>query len=144
MSENSTEFDYDTTGVKETEGFPDMPEGDYRLKCKNSKMSMTKKTPPRPMASVCFEVIDHPEYTGRLVWHNVTFVKADEKGAGMAKHFLKAMGVDFDGKIKIKTKDWENQEIDVTLKISDPYKGKTRNEIDTINTSDEEEQEEEL
>lgn len=135
-------LDHDTTGVKENEGFPLMSEGPYRLKVKDIKEKVAKSS-GKPMASVCLEVVDHPEYTGRLVWHNVTFVGPKEPGAGMTKHFLKAVGVDFEGKIEVDTDNWIGQEIAVTLKVGEPYKGKSNNEIDVIHTDDNPESEEE-
>jgi len=122
-------FRHNYTGTQERRGgFLPMPEGEYVLTLTDTKTSKTKNGDP--MVNVTFEVTGG-EYDGRKVWHNVCFLPKENKGAGISKHFLKAIGQPFEGEVDVEPNDWRGAAIKAHLIITQ-YNGKDKNEIGEI------------
>lgn len=120
-------FNYDTTGVKEKGAFDPVPEADYFLKI--GKKEVKKSGTGHPMVNVELTVSEG-EFVGRKMWHNVTFMPKDMKGAGMAKHWLHAIGQPYEGKITVEPMDWEGV---IKAKVGiEEYKGKNQNTLKEI------------
>ena len=84
-----------------------------------------------PMVAVKAEVIDNPEWNGKWVWHNVSFLPKDKKGAGMAQQFLKAIGEQYEGEVHVNTEDWPDSTFRAQVNITE-FNGKQRNELNKI------------
>ena len=122
-------FKHNYTGVSESGGnFTPMPEGNYNLTITDVKESVTKNKDP--MVNVTFEV-SGGEYDGRKIWHNVCFLPKDTKGAGMSKHFLKAIDQPFEGEVDVDPQAWKGAAVKAHVIITQ-YNNKDRNEIAEI------------
>lgn len=96
---------YDSTGIDpDASNFELMPDGKYTLRITKSERTISKKG--NLMAKLECEIINNPDFNGRKVFHNVTFLAPDAKGAGMAIHFLKTISQPWEGKIDIKISEW--------------------------------------
>lgn len=115
------------------------PAGTYTLKIKKvfdtdreGNVKVTKNGDP--MVSVLCEIDDTGEYLGGTVWHNVTFLGRNEdgtakKGAGMAIHFLKTIGQEWEGDFEWDSDDWIGATFRAKLKVTKDKSGQPRNEI---------------
>lgn len=126
-------FPYNSTGIDpEAKNFTPAPEGEYWLVVKEA--SDIKDMGPRitrngdPYVMVTCEVDEGP-YLGKMVWHNVTFMKAGAPGAGMAVKFLKTIGEPWDGEIDINPAIWIGRRFRAKLKIGKDNQGRPKNEI---------------
>lgn len=99
-------FDMDFTGV-EIKKFSQVvvPPGTYNLSIVKATEKFTKKGDP--MVVVDYEIVDG-DYIGKLIKnHCVVFFKDKESpGAGMAKSFLKTIGLDNDGNVTVDATKW--------------------------------------
>lgn len=123
-------IDYDSTGVSlEGPGGFLMPDGEYDF----SIIGVEEKTSSKGnyMVSVKASVINNADFNGQWVFHNVTFLDPDAKGAGMAIHFLKAIGMKWEGKIRVVPDNWLGCAFKGVVNTTE-YKGKKRNEIASI------------
>ena len=120
-------FKYDSTGVKESGDFSPMPEGEYLLRIKGTEEKINKNGDP--MVNVTL-VVEEGEYKGRKIWHNVSFPKKDSPGAGMAKHWLHAIGQPYEGKVNVDPSEWAGV-IRCDIKVGE-YNGKKKNEISNV------------
>lgn len=82
-----------------------LPDGTYELRIMDVKEKTTKKD-SYPMVNVTCLVINNPSFIGKKVFHNVTFMPKDKKGAGMSTHFLKCINQPWEGAIEVNPKNW--------------------------------------
>ncbi len=110
-----TETDtYDATGIDpDATSYELIPDGKYMLQI--TKSERTKSKNGNLMAKLECDIINNSEFNGRKVFHNVTFLAPDSKGAGMAIHFLKSIGQPWEGKIEINIPDWVGSQFLATL-----------------------------
>jgi hypothetical protein len=107
-------FDY--TAAPPTTGFSPLPEGTYNLKIVAIEEKKTNKD-KFPMVAVTCEVINNEEYNGKTVFHNVTFMPKDRKGAGMSTHFLKCINQPWDGDITVDPIAWQGETFKAKIAI---------------------------
>ncbi len=124
-------FEYDATTVKPSGGFMPVPPAIYLMVIKNVTEKTTKNNDV--MYSVECEV-DDKDYLGSKVWHNVTFLPPDRKGAGMAIYFLKCIGEPWEGKIIIEPDNWLGKHFIAKVGIEQDLKGRDRNMIISIDS----------
>lgn len=125
-------FNYDTSGVKETGDFSPIPKGTYMVRIGKKELKKTAKG--YPMVSVTLTVEDG-EHAGRKLWNNVVFPPKDQPGAGMAKHWLHAIGQPFEGEVTVDPEEWAGL-VKVDVEVGE-YNGKPKNEIKNIHIPDE-------
>jgi len=131
-------FKYDGTGVKVDAGIEAAPEGEYLLEI--VEVSEDKDGEPRRtklkedgtggypyVMAVC--EIANGEFMGKKVWHNVTFLPKEKKGAGMALQFLKTIGEPWEGQFEVKPINWVGKTFKAKLRVSQDNKGRPKNEI---------------
>jgi hypothetical protein len=97
-------FTYDPAAPTAGGNYALLPPGDYELQITDTEERKTKNNDP--MVNVTCEVINNPEYNGKNIFHNVSFLPKDKPGAGMASHFLKSIGQPFEGTLEINSDDW--------------------------------------
>lgn len=81
-----------------------LPDGEYELQITNTEERKTKAGDP--MVNVECEVINNPDYNGRKVFYNVSFLPKDKPGAGMSTHFMKTINQPWEGTIDVDCADW--------------------------------------
>lgn len=128
-------FPYDASNINVDTSFPVAPEGIYSLVIKDTKEKTTKNGDS--MVAVRCEIEDANEWLGTIVWHNVTFLPPEKKGAGMAVNFLKNIGEPWEGKITVSPTRWVGKQFRCKLKVSKDLQGRPRNEIAFILDSQE-------
>lgn len=123
-------LDYDSTGVDldGPKGFL-MPDGKYDFSIIGVEEKRSSKG--NYMVSVKASVINNVNYNGQWVFHNVTFLPPDANGAGMAIHFLKTIGMKWEGKIQVVPDNWLGCAFKATVKTEE-YQGKKRNAIASV------------
>ena len=101
--------------VEPTSGgaFTLLPDGKYQLVI--TKVEEKTSSKGNPMVNVTCEVLNNPEFNGKKVFHNVTFLKEGEKGAGMSRHFLKCINQPY-GAGEVDPQKWVGE--DFNAKIS--------------------------
>lgn len=111
------------------EGFTLLPPGEYDLKIVEAQMGESKKS-GLPQALVNFVVVNGLEHEGAsLKFHYVTFIPEGQKGNGMAKTFLKALGQPYKGDaVVVDTDAWIGKVIHADVKV-ETYEGKQRNRL---------------
>lgn len=123
--------EYDSTGVDMKSGgaFGLLPDGFYNLAIIGTEERESSKG--HYMVNVKAQVTEPQEFKGKWVYHNVTFLPATQKGAGMAVHFLKTIGQSWEGKFSIDPTAWVGCTFRARI-ISTKYQGKSRNEIKSV------------
>ena len=99
-------FDMDFTGVEINKFSPKaVPAGTYNMSIVKATEKLTKKGDP--MVVVDYEIVDG-DYIGKIIKnHCVVFFKDKESpGAGMAKAFLKTIGLANDGAVQVDPTKW--------------------------------------
>lgn len=89
-----------------------------------------------PMVALKCIVTEPMQFTGKWVWHNVTFMPAKSKGAYMAMHFLKCIGEPHEGVLKVNATKWIGKRFRGKVKHGE-YKGQPKNEIKEVSPADE-------
>lgn len=97
-------FQYDTAVPTAGGNFLLLPAGTYDLQITDTEERKTKNNDP--MVNVTCEVINNPEFNGKTIFHNVSFLPKDKPGAGMASHFLKTINQPYEGSIEINPDNW--------------------------------------
>lgn len=120
-------FPYNASGIDASGGFTPAPEGVYMLKIVDAAEKTSKKG--NPMVSVRCQIDDANEWLGTTVWHNVTFLPKDAKGAGMAVQFLAAIGEPHEGEFEVDAFNWKGKSFRAKLKIEKDLQGRNRNQI---------------
>lgn len=120
---------YDGTGVDASGGFPIITEEKwfpFRIvvatpgKSKNGNFQVT-------VDAICLD----PRWRDYNVRQWVTFLPKDQKGAGMALHFLKCIGEPHEGVIDIDPMRWERKTFMGKVLVSE-YEGKKNNKFSEI------------
>ncbi len=120
---------YDATGINpDATSFELLPEGKYTLRITKAEETQSKKG--NFMAKLECEVINNPDFNGRKIFHNVTFLNPQDKGAGMSVHFLKTIAQPWEGKIEIDIPSWEGAQFVATLGKSSYTSQKTGKLVD--------------
>jgi hypothetical protein len=120
---------YDGTGVDASGGFPIIEkEGWYPFRIVSATQGKSK--------SGAFQVtVDcaclDPRWRDYIVRHWVTFLPKEQKGAGMALHFLKCIGQPHEGVIDIEPMEWERKTFMGNVVISE-YEGKKNNKLAAV------------
>lgn len=118
---------YDATGVTPGE-FPLMPEGWFPFRIVLAKEGQSKSG--HYQITIDAECLD-PKYRGMSIRHWVTFLPKDNKGAGMALHFLKCIDQPYEGIIDINHFAWEGKRFMGKVTISE-YNGKENNKFSSV------------
>ena len=120
---------YDGTGVDASGGFPiiDKP-GWYPFKIVTATEGQSK--------SGFYQVTVDTVCMDRHFWeypvrHWVTFLPKEQKGAGMALHFLKCIGEPYEGVIDVKPQHWERKSFMGKVIVSE-YEGKKNNKFEAV------------
>jgi hypothetical protein len=120
-------FNYDSTGVNVTGGYTPAPEGVYWLKIVAATEKMSKSG--NNMVSCKCEIDEPGEWLGNIVFHNVTFLPKERKGAGMAIQFLKHIGEPWEGEFIVDADAWRGKRFHAKLKIEKDLQGRNRNAV---------------
>ena len=132
-------FNYNAKGAdpKEIGGmqFDPVPTGDYKLQIINTEEKMSQNM--NQMVMVKLE-IQHKDYLGKFVWHNVTFLPIGKKGYGMALHFLKTIGEPWEEEFTINHENWRGKFLDAHV-TTESYQGVDRNKIAWLKDPEEDE-----
>lgn len=97
-------FNYDPAVPTAGGNFTLLPAGTYDLQITDVEERKTKNNDP--MVNVTCEVINNPEFNGKTIFHNVSFLPKEKPGAGMASHFLKTINQLYDGAIEVNPDAW--------------------------------------
>ena len=99
-------FQYDSTGVDPDSkgGRQKVPPGTYKFRIQSVLVGQSRNGDPN-VALEC-EVLDNLEQSGKMLAHWVTFLPKDNPGAGIAVHFLKALGESWEGVVSIEPDNW--------------------------------------
>lgn len=130
-------FNIDAVEPTSGGGFSLLPDGDYDLVITKVEEKTSKKG--YPMVNVTCEVQNNADYNGKKVFHNVTFLKEGEKGAGMSRHFLKCINQPF-GAGEVDPQNWIGETFKAKISSRTYTKGDgnkaTVNDIKEVSPSD--------
>ena len=107
-------FRHDFTGVKEMGDFSPAPKGTYVLEILEAKEG--KSQAGDNMVNVKTQIAQGP-FTGKWVWHKVTFISAGNPGAGFSKHFVKTIGQPYEGNVNINPAHWVGKRFEADLDV---------------------------
>lgn len=120
-------FEYDGTGVN-PDGFNLIPDGWFPFQIFDVDEGTSKSGYQQVLVkAACMD----SRQKDKTVWHWVTFLPKDNKGAGMALHFLKCIGQPHDGLIKVEPNAWKYQKF-MGKVYTDTYNGKRNNKFEEI------------
>lgn len=128
-------FRYDATGIEPMGGFAPIPKARYLLRLESATPKRSKNGDP--MVVVDFKVHEGRYAGRRLRFHNVTFLPAESKGAGMALHFLKTIGEPFEGPIDIAPERWIGKLLVGHVDQEPDFNGVIRNVVKDVEIYDE-------
>lgn len=111
-------FTHDFAPESDGKGFTLLPDGEYELQITKTEERKTQKG--YPMVNCECEVVNNPEYNGRKVFHNVSFLpkETDGKptpGAGMSTHFMKCINQVNEGIADIDCASWVGEKFKAKL-----------------------------
>jgi len=122
---------YDGTGVDASGGFPIIDKsGWYPFRIALETEGESKNG--NYQVTVDCSCLD-PRFKDYMVRHWVTFLPKEQKGAGMALHFLKCIGQPHEGVIDVNPFAWERKVFMGKVEISE-YQGKKNNKFSEINS----------
>ena len=81
-----------------------------------------------PMVKCKLEIADG-EYAGRVIFHWVTFIEPGNPGDGMAIHFLKHIGEEWEGDFIVEPENWIDKTFRAFVKVEKDNEGKPRNSV---------------
>ena len=93
-------------GVKEMGGARFAPPGVYLLKVGDTEERTSRNGDPQVSMKL---YIDSGTSKGVWMFHNITFLPADSKGAGFSKHFLKVLGQKHEGSVTVDPSLWNGK-----------------------------------
>jgi len=104
-------FNHDAAAPTTGGGSTLLPAGNYDLvitkaEDKDKDGNQLKSSKGHPMVKATCEVINNPDFNGSKVFHNVTFLPKDAKGAGMSSHFLKCINQPYQGDVSVDPEAW--------------------------------------
>jgi hypothetical protein len=121
MEENNMPFNHYAKGQKPTTGGKSspVPAGIYLLGISKTKEDTTKTG--RDMVVVDSAIETQGAYFGKKIrFHNVVFIPAGEPGAGMCLHFLKCIGLPFEGdNLEVDPSAWEHRRFYAHVDVND-------------------------
>jgi hypothetical protein len=120
-------FSYDATEIKEGGSNRKAPDGVWVLRVESPEEGLTKQTKQNRVNMKLF--VDSGPHKGAWFYHTVTFKNPDEKGAGFAKKFLKAIGLPYEGKIVVNGSSWAGKKFIGGVKATTNAKGYADNEL---------------
>lgn len=122
-------FKYDATGVDPNGGYPiiDKP-GWYPFRIITAAEGKSKNG--NYQVTVDCACLDQ-RYKDYGVRHWVTFLSPESKGAGMAIHFLKCIGEEYEGVLNVEPLGWERKCFMGKVEINE-YDGKRNNKFSEI------------
>ncbi len=120
-----SKFPYDSTGVKPSAGFGVVPPGEYHMIITDYTEKLNKHGLPTYRIEC---QIDEIGKEGR-VWHNINILPRDNKGAGIALHFLKSIGEKWEGQVEIEADNWVGKRFYGFVTISKNNQDRDQNEI---------------
>lgn len=101
-------FKYSSSGIETKNNLKPLPNGDYILRITLATPAFTKNKDP--MVIVDFEVEEGDWIGYGIRYHNVTFFNDKKsKGAGIALHFLHAIGEPYEGDFEVNPLNWINR-----------------------------------
>lgn len=122
-------FRYNSTGIDPDAQFPLLPDGKwFPFRIFEAKDATSKSGHPMVVCKV--EPYNVPEYPSEdfTVFHYVTFLPPDSKGAGINVHFRKSIGVPWEGDVDVIAEDWVGKKF--MGKVGhDTYQGKKNHKI---------------
>lgn len=83
-----------------------------------------------------FAVNSGPYIGAAIPFHYVTFLPKDNKGAGMAVHFLKTIGQPYEGKYKVDHLKWRGKILKADVE-EEEYNGYINNKITAVEAVEE-------
>lgn len=118
-----------------TSGMTLLPDGNYEVKILKVEQKLTRKD-RYPMVNITCEVINNVAYNGKKIFHNVTFMPKDKKGAGMSTHFLKCINQPWEGEIDVDPDAWVGEVFKATVSsreyVNDKGTKQTVNDIKDV------------
>jgi len=124
---------YDATGIDLEGDYAAAPEGIYKLQI--MKVTDTKDGQPWKSRNgddfvLCeCEIADAGDWLGKKVWMGITVMDPEEKGAGIAVKFLKAIDEPHEGKFMIDSDRWVGKVFAAKLIETKDNKGRPKNEV---------------
>jgi hypothetical protein len=123
-------FNYDATNIKPTAGFAPVPKGRYQLKI--IKAIEKKSRNGDPQVVVDFEVLGNEYFGKQIRFHNVTFLPEGNKGAGIAIHFVKALGEPHEGRFAVDANRWIGRFLKGFVDVEEDWNGQLRNVVKDV------------
>ena len=99
-----------TDDVSEAGTYEPLPEKQYQFKIKEASEVVSKAG--NPLFKAVFEVVNDPNYSGRLVFEQFSWFPKGHKSRnvnGICKHFLHVIGEAYEGDIEILPQRWMNK-----------------------------------
>ena len=110
-------FKANFNGVEEAGDFSPVPDGTYALRVLETEEAKTRNGDP--MVKVTLEVTSHGLYSGKKVFHNVTFFKPGAPGAGFSKHWLHVIGQPYEGEVSVQPIRWRGARLEADLIVEE-------------------------
>jgi hypothetical protein len=127
-------FQHDSTGVK-MDNIELLPEGWHPFKIMAAEEGKSKSGYPQVLTKC--QSLDPRFPDSKWVWHWVTFLPKDHKGAGIPLHFLKSIGEPFEGEFTVEAANWQGKKFMGFVTV-ETYDGKTNNKIKQVSPFPEE------
>lgn len=123
---------YDGTGVTPSD-FSVFPAGDYHLVITGYTEKSNKHGLPSYRIECTVDDVEKKEAFGKKCWHGIHILPKENRGAGIAVHFLKTIGEPWEGEYDIDADNWVGKRFHARVMISrNDYNGKDENEIVSI------------
>jgi len=117
-------FEYDAVGLIDSQ-FELIPNGWFPFRIFDTEELKSSKGYQQVLVkAACLD----PRYRDRSVWHWVTFLPKDHKGAGIAIHFLKCIGQPYEDKFIVEAGAWKGKYFMGEV-FTDTFKGKSNNKL---------------
>jgi len=122
-------YRYNAKGLKPDQGYPIITKpGWYPFRIEIATEGESKSG--NYMVTVDCVCLD-PQWKDYMIRHWVTFMKPEEKGAGMALHFLRAIGQPHEGEFDINPMAWERKTFMGNVIIAE-HQGKQNNKFKAV------------
>jgi len=119
-------FRHDSTGISADTEFELLPEDWYAFRIHDAEEQESSKG--NDMILCKCRVINNQKYKDAEIWHYVTFLPKENKGAGISVQFRKCIGVAHGGNDIVDAEEWKGKTF-LGFVVQDTYEGKTRNKI---------------
>lgn len=106
------------SNVNESQKFEPLPEGTYPVQIERIEETRTKGG--KPMIKVRY-VVTSGQHKGRKLFDQVTLFEANEKGAGITKHFLHIIGEPYEGEFEVDPDNWPGRDLQVTVTVDTKF-----------------------